>query len=266
VPQATNSESNEKVMMMIDPTQSLSQNDHQTKPRQNGFDPDFSHSEVDQSSPPLAEMSKEQLPQIPTPPPKYQGDPAELIVASMLDRHFAGGKHLMLSPDGRFWHYDGRVWRPVQDQWICGKALETIRANPIRGQRAAPLLGQVLTLLRANLVANDNLLDFKVTPLPIINCANGELWLTADGGVELQPHRLESFLRHCLDVAFDPTARCPEYDRALRGIFGAAKNPEALTGTGTSWSVTSSSRADTTPSSRSCLAAATTARPSSCTP
>jgi hypothetical protein len=35
-------------------------------------------------------------------------------------------------------------------------------------------------------------------------------------------------LRHCLDVAYDPTARCPEYDRALRGIFGAAKKPEAL--------------------------------------
>jgi P4 family phage/plasmid primase-like protien len=146
----------------------------------------------------------------------------------MLDQHFAGGKHLMLSADGRFWHYDGRVWRPAEDQWICGKALKTIRANPIRGQRTAPLLGQVLTLLKASLAANDNLLDFNVTPLPIINCANGELWLTADGGVELRPHRPESHQRHCLDVAYDPSARCPEYGRALRGIFGAAKKPEAL--------------------------------------
>jgi hypothetical protein len=104
-----------------------------------------------------------------------------------------------------------------------------IRANPVRGQKTAPLLGQVLTLLKADLAANDDLLAFNVTPLPIINCANGELWLTADGGVELRAHRPESYLRHCLDVAFDPGARCPEYDRALRGIFGAAKKPEAHT-------------------------------------
>jgi hypothetical protein len=36
--------------MMSDSTQV--QNDHQPKPLQNGFDPDFSYSEVDQSGPP----------------------------------------------------------------------------------------------------------------------------------------------------------------------------------------------------------------------
>jgi putative DNA primase/helicase len=213
---------------MTEPTQStLSNNDHQPKPLQNGFNPEFSHSEVDQSSPPSTEV-KEPLPQSRTTRPKYKGDPAELVVANMLDQHFAGGKHLMLSSDGRFWHYDGRVWRPVQDQRISGKALEIIRANPVKGQKTAPLLGQVLTLLKASLAANDDLLDFNVNPLPIINCANGELWLTADGSVELRPHRPESYLRHCLDAAYEPSARCPEYDRALRGIFSAAKKPEAL--------------------------------------
>jgi putative DNA primase/helicase len=201
-------------------------NDQQAKPQQNGFDPDYLSSEVDQSSPPSTEAAQEQLP--PTTPLKYDGDAAELIVARMLDQHFAGGKHLMLSSDGRFWHYDGRVWRPVQDLWISGRALATIRANPVKGQRAAPLLGQVLTLLKANLAASEHLFDFNLDPLPIINCANGELWLTPDGGVELRPHQPTSLLRHCLDVAYDPTARCPEYDRALRGIFGAAKKPEAL--------------------------------------
>ena len=214
---------------MTDSTQpALSQNDHHPKPLQNGFSPDFSDSEVDQSSSPSTEVSKEQLPQTQTARPKYDGDAAELIVTRMLDQHFAGSKHLMLSADGRFWHYDGRVWRPASDQWISGKALATIRANQVRGQRAAPLLGQVLTLLKATLAASDDLLDFNVEPLPIINCANGELWLTADGAAELRSHQPGSFLRHCLDVAYDPSARCPEYDRALRGIFSAAKKPEAV--------------------------------------
>jgi hypothetical protein len=37
--------------VMTDPTHlALSQNDQQPKPRQNGFNPDFPHSEVDQRS------------------------------------------------------------------------------------------------------------------------------------------------------------------------------------------------------------------------
>jgi hypothetical protein len=44
----------------------------------------------------------------------------------------------------------------------------TIRANPVKGQRAAPLLGQVLTLLKANLAASENLLDFNLDSLPVI--------------------------------------------------------------------------------------------------
>ena len=86
---------------MTDSTQpALSQTDRQPKPLQNGFNPDFSHSEVDQSSPPSTEASKEQLPHSRTIRPKYEGDAAELVVANMLDRHFAGGKHLIPDASG----------------------------------------------------------------------------------------------------------------------------------------------------------------------
>jgi hypothetical protein len=100
----------------------------------------------------------------------------EMLIEHVGDDEF-GGIAFVLGP--------GRVspkWlrpRPSpfgsRSERISGKALETIRANPVRGQRTAPLLGQVLTLLKANLAAADDLLDFNVTPLPIINCANGEL-------------------------------------------------------------------------------------------
>ena len=46
-------------------------------------------------------------------------------------------------------------------------------------------------LLKANLAANYDLLDFKVTPLPIINCANGELSLTGRRGRAALPARLK---------------------------------------------------------------------------
>jgi hypothetical protein len=58
--------------------------------------------------------SKAQLPQIPITPPKYAGDPAELIIARMLDQQFAGGQHLMLSSDGRFG--PGYVTPPTTDR------------------------------------------------------------------------------------------------------------------------------------------------------
>ena len=62
----------------------------------------------------------------------------------------------------------------------------------------------------------------------MINCANGELWIGPDGSVELRSHSPQSYLRHCLDVTYDPEAKCPEYDRALDGIFSAATNPKGL--------------------------------------
>ena len=161
-------------------------------------------------------------------PPGDSADAAEGLMHLVLDRYFRGGKHLMLSTDGRFWHYDVRLWRPVQDQWVAGKVLETIQGNPVKNQKTASVLSQVLTMLRAKLAVKDDLLGFVADPAPVINCSNGELWIAQDGSVELRPHRPGSYLRHCLDVAYDPDAPCPEYDRAVLEIFGQADNPKAM--------------------------------------
>ena len=183
-------------------------------------------------SPPLdtAEVEKivASVTQYPAPPIGDGADAAEGLMHLVLDRYFRGGKHLMLSTDGRFWHYEARLWRPVQDQWVAGKVLETIQGNPVKNQKTASVLSQVLTLLKAKLAAKDDLLGFVAEPAPVINCSNGELWIAQDGSVELRPHRPESYLRHCLDVAYDPDAPCPEYDRAVLEIFGKADNPKAM--------------------------------------
>jgi putative DNA primase/helicase len=160
--------------------------------------------------------------------PVDDGDAAERLMQLVLDRHFDGGKHLILSTDGRFWHYDVRLWRVVQDQWVSGKVLEIIQANPVKNQKTASLLSQVLSLLKAKLAVKDDLLGFVASPPPVINCANGEVWIGPDGAVELRPHRPESHLRHCLDVTYDPDAACPKYDKAVREIFAKADKPAAM--------------------------------------
>ena len=155
-------------------------------------------------------------------------DAAEGLMQIVLDRHFEGGKHLLRGTDGRFWHYDVRLWRMVTDDWVSGKVLKIIQANPVKGQKTAPLLSQVITLLKAKLATEKDRLAFVANPQPIINCANGELWIRDDGEFRLRSHKPNSFLRHCLDVEYDSEAECPEYDRAVREIFSVAENPDEM--------------------------------------
>ena len=122
-------------------------------------------------------------------------DAAEGLMQLVLTQYFNGGRHLLLGTDNRFWHYDVRLWRPVPDQWVSGKVLEVVQANPIKGQKTASLIGQTLTLLKAKLAIKDDVLSFVANPPPVINCSNGELWIAEDGSVELRPHRPESYLR-----------------------------------------------------------------------
>jgi putative DNA primase/helicase len=155
-------------------------------------------------------------------------DDAERLMKLVLERGFGRGKHLMLGTDGRFWHYDVRLWRPVSDQWVSKMVLETIEANPVKKQNTASLISQVLTVLKAKVAVKDDVLGFVADPHPVINAANGEIWIADDGSVELRSHRPDSHLRHCLDVPYDPHAKCSEYDRAVAEIFASADKPEDL--------------------------------------
>jgi len=153
-----------------------------------------------------------------------QGDLAERVMTLVLAREFQNGEHLTFCTDGRFWMYNGKCWEPVQENWLRGRTLAAIQGLPERGGTASSaLISQVSTLLKAKLAVNGDPLRFIGTPLPVINCSNGELWISADGTVELRNHDAKSYLRHCLDVAYDPAARCPTYDKALKEIFSNAE-------------------------------------------
>jgi putative DNA primase/helicase len=156
-------------------------------------------------------------------------DPADLLVLNTLDDHFAGGEHLRFGADGRFWIYTGKFWQPVQETWIEGRILASHERAPIRTNLCtSSLIGQARILLKAKFADKSDSLSFIGEPAPVINCANGEVWLAAVGRPKLRPHRPESGLRHCLDIVYDPKAKCPEYDRAVRDIFASGDNPGAL--------------------------------------
>jgi putative DNA primase/helicase len=159
-----------------------------------------------------------------------RGDPGEILLEYVLERWFAGGKHLTFAPDGRFWNYSGKFWQPAPESWIDGRILDAIQTLPPRiRQSSTSLISQARALLRATLAVRGDPFAFTSEPPHVINCRNGELWINPDGSVDLRPHRPESLLRHCLDVAYDPGAKCRQYDRALKGIFASANDPLALT-------------------------------------
>lgn len=163
------------------------------------------------------------------PGPANTGDEAEGVMRTVLDQHYAGGAHLLHLPDGRLWAFDGTCWSPLSKSVLSGLILKAIQLTPgRRGQNTASLMRQVTTLIEASVAAAGDPLRFNATPLPVLNCRNGEIWISQDGSVELRAHSATSYLRHRLDVDYDPSATCPRYDAALLEIFEKADDPEAM--------------------------------------
>lgn len=148
---------------------------------------------------------------------------------AVLDAAFAGGAHLAYT-DGAFRRFTGTHWAPLSDAELGGVVLHrlSLEASTNRGgQRSRTIIREVIELLKMHRAtgADRSRLD---EPRPVINVANGELWISADGSVELRPHHPASGLRYCLGVIYDPNAICPRYDRALTEIFSASATPAAL--------------------------------------
>jgi putative DNA primase/helicase len=144
-------------------------------------------------NPPLDEAEVEKIAasvaRYPLAAPAKGQDPAEYAMRVLLDDSFDGGNHLMFCQDGQFWRFDGRKWLAAPRKSIEGRILRTIRQLPERaGQRTASLMKQVATLLEGELAVEDDLLRFTAEPLSVINCDNGELWITDNGAVNFRPH------------------------------------------------------------------------------
>lgn len=152
----------------------------------------------------------------------------EIIARTTLDLHFARGDHLIYATDGNFWSYDGKKWGHLSTPVLESLTLSVMRGlDQSRRQAPSSLLKQVTSLLKAEVAINDDRLGFTQPP-PVINCQNGELWIAKDGSTDLRPHSYKSYLRHCLDVSFDPNASCPLFDEAIADIFSKAKDPKAM--------------------------------------
>jgi P4 family phage/plasmid primase-like protien len=155
-------------------------------------------------------------------------DVGRLVAQQVLDRFYAGGKHLV-AVSGQLMTYEHGVWHPVDRRVAERNVLELLPTVPTVGKiKHATLMGEVVDLIMTLQARDDDLFRRHSDPLRVINCHNGELWLLDDGKVELRPHSASSFLEHQVNIDYDSKATCPLYDNALRGIFAKSGASEAM--------------------------------------
>ena len=148
------------------------------------------------------------------------------VAEATLKQFFAGGAHLIRAIDKSFWGYAGTHWRRLTDEQVKNRLMIVVKKMVDPDERDFnSALNASFNLLVAERAVSTDVLRLTEEPPPVINCRNGELWIDADGLVSLRPHRYDSYLTYALDVAYDPAARCPTFDRTLLGIFAKATDP-----------------------------------------
>lgn len=160
-------------------------------------------------------------------------DLADQVVQGFLQTHFENGKNFIRSSDKRYWFYNKMYWQEMPDDLVKKYIL-----NYARDLLAE---GQINVSLSALIDASSNILEghsyemedpfklFNRNMPPVINCKNGEVWFEENGEAALKPHRADSYLRHCLNVDFDPAASSPEFDQAMKDIFSKSSDPADTT-------------------------------------
>jgi len=154
-------------------------------------------------------------------------DTANRVAKKTLSRFYSNGKNLVRGKDRGFWHYNGKHWERHTDEQVQKRILSIVEKSvtPLTDS-FAQVTRDALKLLIAKQAADGDVLRLKEDPPPVINCQNGELWISPDdGSVELRPHSRDSYLTYVLNVEYDPGATCPRFDQALLDTFANSSNP-----------------------------------------
>ncbi len=160
--------------------------------------------------------------------------PVDLVETAMelcLQKVFGGGRLLLRSKDGQYWCYSGRYWETEPENYIDSElrpyAKEIVEASG-NNRSLNYIVSGVIKLLPGRVYRKSNPLHSRDTIPSVINCLNGELWINDQGDISFVPHMPESYLQHCLNVEYDPTALSPLFNQTLLEIFANAQDPEGM--------------------------------------
>jgi P4 family phage/plasmid primase-like protien len=158
-------------------------------------------------------------------------DLADSLMETLLAIEYQEGQHLLYTSDNSYFHYTGSHWRKIPEQQIKKTLLPHARELIAEIERGSVtnFNNAVLNILEGRAYRQDDpLRQIDQDPPAVINCQNGELWFDEDGDVSLRPHRPESYLRHCLNVEYDPSAKAPMFEEAVLEIFSNSSDPKDM--------------------------------------
>lgn len=159
-------------------------------------------------------------------------DIALIVTKEVLRKHYEEGKTILLGPGSIYWTYNGKYWQPTIPEIVQRNIIDIAELLRFRNRTKlgiSTLLNQSEKLLKAEIALDKDLLRLELEPLPVINCQNGEIWIKEKTGkIEFKKHDPDHYLIYCIDADYNPDAKCPVFNKALKQIFDAEKDTEDL--------------------------------------
>ncbi len=147
----------------------------------------------------------------------------EILANTTIETVFKKGKHIITEPNKQLWAFHKTHWKAMSDEYlgkIVYSVLDTLKTKmSIEAQEVTLVTAAVKGIRMRSSVLASRLFNTD-TYLPVINCANGEVWIGKDGAHSLKPHNYRSYQLRCLNVDYDPSAKCPLFLQTLEEIFG----------------------------------------------
>ena len=152
--------------------------------------------------------------------------PAEALALDVMRDTFSHGTTIKRTPDGQLISFTGTHWAPNSDVALRAILRPLALKSPDRYGPSAQSVSAALSMIRDLAPAADEMMRAK--PQPVVNVQNAALWIEPGGGLSRRVHRSHDGLQYVLPVAYDPEATCPQFDKMIHEVFGAAKDPEDM--------------------------------------
>lgn len=132
----------------------------------------------------------------------------------------------------RYWQFMGICWKQVTDDHVKKEVIpiasSILALDEVVGGMPTTVNGALSLLAGLSFHEDNPLSDPKREIKPIVNFRNGELWLDDPDQPILKPHRADSYLTSYIDIAYDPDAKCPKFDCAIKEIFATSQEPDSM--------------------------------------
>ena len=152
-------------------------------------------------------------------------DLGEVIAERVLSDEFGNGLHLVRSTEKRWWVFDRTHWRVWSHDALLGSCQQMASAYFNRaGEKITTMADDAIKIIRGRQAAVSDVFRRTETPLPMINLANGELWLDQ---MRFQPgHNPMNYQTSVSHTAYVADAEAPLWEQTLQSVFSENKNPQ----------------------------------------